>query len=326
MQKLYPLKFEPILKDKIWGGKKLRNILNKKAAGDKAGESWEVSGFEDNVSVVSNGFLKGNDLSELIEVYMGDLVGDAVFERFGLNFPILVKFIEACEDLSIQVHPDDEAAAKHQNASGKTEMWYIIDCDEKSALLNGFTTKLSREEYLSHLQSGKLTDYLNRVETHPGDVFFIPAGRVHTIGAGILLAEIQQSSDSTYRIYDFDRTDEQGNKRVLHTDLALEVIDFSPVSEIKTPYDHSPNKTAVVAECPYFVVRRMHFDLPVEKDFNGIDSFVLYMCIEGSVSIEHGDGEKTSLTKGETVLIPAELKNLNLTPHGLSTLLEIYIP
>jgi mannose-6-phosphate isomerase len=326
MNKLYPLKFKPIYKDKIWGGKKLKSILNKEGAGEKTGESWEISTVKANISVVSEGFLAGNNLQELIEVYMGDLVGDRVYEKFGLEFPLLIKFIDANDDLSIQVHPDDEKARERHDSYGKTEMWYVIESDEGSELISGFNRDLSQEEYLDALNAGKLKEIMNYERAGEGDVFFMPAGRVHAIGSGILLAEIQQTSDVTYRIYDWDRKDEKGNSRELHTDLALEVIDFKEHKEYRTNYEKTLNKSVTIGECDYFHTNLIHFDRAVEKDFNFIDSFIIYLCVEGKVNILSSEDHKLVIEKGETVLIPAELKNLILIPEGTARVLETYVP
>jgi mannose-6-phosphate isomerase len=320
---LYPLKFKPILKDKIWGGPKLRDVLGKQAS-DKAGESWEISGVEGDISVAENGFLAGNSLQELAEIYMGDLLGDGIYERFGVEFPILIKFIDAADVLSVQVHPDDVMARERHKTYGKTEMWYIVESD-KGQLIAGFNRKLDQEQYLQHKNGGSLKEILNYEAVAPGDIYFMPAGRVHAIGAGVLLAEIQQTSDVTYRIYDWDRSDEQGKSRELHTDLALEAIDFSFHTQYKTPYTALQNSTVSAVDSPFFTTSVIQLDQPVEKDLNLIDSFVIYMCMGGAVGIAYGKGEVEVIKKGETILIPAELKNLALIPTEASTLLEVYI-
>jgi mannose-6-phosphate isomerase len=320
---LYPLKFKPILKDKIWGGPKLRDVLGKQAS-DKAGESWEISGVEGDISVAENGFLAGNSLQELAEIYMGDLLGDGIYERFGVEFPILIKFIDASDVLSVQVHPDDVMAKERHKTYGKTEMWYIVESD-KGQLIAGFNRKLDQEQYLQHKNGGSLKEILNYEAVAPGDIYFMPAGRVHAIGAGVLLAEIQQTSDVTYRIYDWDRSDEQGKSRELHTDLALEAIDFSFHTQYKTPYTALQNSTVSAVDSPFFTTSVIQLDQPVEKDLNLIDSFVIYMCMGGAVGIAYGKGEVEVIKKGETILIPAELKNLALIPTEASTLLEVYI-
>ncbi len=318
---LYPLKFKPIVKDKIWGGPRLRETLGKKAS-DKAGESWEISGFSGDISVVENGFLAGNNLQELVEVYMGDLVGDRIYEKFGLEFPLLIKFIDASDVLSIQVHPDDTLAKSRHNSYGKTEMWYIVE-SQVGQLIAGFNRELDREEYLKHFKGGTLKEILNYEQVKEGDIYFMPAGRIHAIGAGVLLAEIQQTSDITYRIYDWDRVDDAGNPRELHVDLALDAIDFQFHPDYKTPYQPVKNSTVTAVDSPYFTTGVIKFDQPVEKDFNMIDSFVIYMCMEGEAGISFPGGVE-QIKKGETVLIPAELKNLAIIPTESTTLLEIY--
>ena len=320
---LYPLKFKPILKDKIWGGTKLRDVLGKNAT-DKAGESWEISGYEGDISIVQNGFLAGNSLQELAEIYMGDLLGDTIYDRFGVEFPLLVKFIDATDVLSVQVHPDDAMAAEEHNLNGKTEMWYIVESD-KAQLIVGFNREMDREQYLQHLKGGTLKEILNYEKVAPGDIYFMPAGRIHAISAGVLLAEIQQTSDLTYRIYDWDRTDERGKSRELHTELALEAIDFKKPSSYKTDYSLLDNSTVTAVDSPFFTTSVIHLDQPVEKDYNLIDSFVIYMCMEGAAGITYGKGEVELIKKGETVLIPAELKNLAIVPTETTTLLEVYI-
>lgn len=323
---LYPLKFTPILKEKIWGGQKLADILGKKKGKKtKIGESWEISGLQGDVSIVSNGFLEGNSLQEIIEIYMGDIVGEQVYSKFGEEFPLLIKFIDAQDVLSVQVHPDDEVAMKKHNAYGKTEMWYILHAEEDAELINGFKSNTDLSSYHTALQSGNLNELLNFEKVKEGDVFFIPPGRVHAIGKGILLAEIQQTSDITYRIYDWGRLDDDGNPRELHTVLADEVIDFSTSKSYRTDYQTIGNKTVNVAECKYFVVNVLEFEKQVEKDYIYLDSFVIYMCIEGGFTINYGAGLSEKVSKGETVLIPASMKNLILDPQKNCKLLEVYI-
>lgn len=324
MKKLYPLKFKPVLKDKIWGGNKLHKVLDKAGAGEKCGESWEISAVEGNVSEVAEGFLAGNNLTELIEIYMGDLIGEKVYDQVGNEFPLLIKYIDANDDLSIQVHPGDDIARERHNSRGKTEMWYIIDTVPGSKLISGFNRNLTRDEYLKALNSGKLSDVMNYEDARPGDIFFMPSGRVHAIGSGILLAEIQQSSDVTYRIFDYNRKDDQGKTRELHTDAAIDVLDLHKTDRSGIKYDRTLNKTINLVECPYFTTNIMEFDKIVEKDFNFIDSFVIYMCVEGSLSVLTPDNEGVILVKGDTVLIPAEIKNAILSPAGKTKVLEIY--
>jgi mannose-6-phosphate isomerase len=322
---LYPLKFKPIYKTPIWGGEKLKSLLSKTDAPPSTGESWEVSGVKDNVSVVANGFLAGNALDELIEVYMGDLVGDEVFDSFGTEFPVLIKFIDAHDDLSVQVHPDDDYAREHHNSRGKTEMWYVIDAEEGAELISGFSRDISREVFKEYLEKGTLKQILNYEPVKQGDVFFLPAKRIHAIGKGIVLAEIQQTSNVTYRIYDWDRVGPDGKPRELHLDHSLEVMDYKKRDDIRTSYDRLINSTVNLADCPYFTTSLIEFDDAVDKDFNMIDSFVIYICTEGSMMINYKDGEPVELKKGETVLIPAELKEISLIPGEKSTVLEVYL-
>ncbi len=325
MNRLYPLKFIPQYKDKIWGGKKLREILGKKDASDKAGESWEISGVQGNISVVENGFLAGNNLQEIIEVYMGDLVGDKIYDKFGIEFPLLIKFIDATEQLSIQVHPNDEMALKRHSSFGKTEMWYIIQAEKNSELIVGFNSKIEKNTYVHHLENKTLTEILNYVKVKAGDVVFLPAGRIHAIGAGILLAEIQQTSDVTYRIYDFNRLDSDGNPRELHTDLALDAIDYGFDDSYKINYFNKANESSELVRCKYFTANMLYFNIPVDKDYLQLDSFVIYMCIDGEFVIEYYNNETINVSKGESLIIPAELKNIRLNPVSETKILEIYI-
>ena len=326
MPGLYPLKFKPIFHEKIWGGHRLKSLLNKDF-GDlpNCGESWELSSVGGHISEVANGFLAGNNLQELIEIYMGELVGDKVYKKFGIEFPMLIKFIDANDDLSIQVHPKDELSKKRHNAYGKTEMWYVVDAEEGALINSGFNQPVTREKYLEHLENGNLTDLLCYEKTESGDVFFIPAGRVHAIGKGVLLAEIQQTSDVTYRIYDYDRTDSEGKKRELHTDLALDAIDFSYQEEYKTKYKKEKNKSSEIVNCEYFTTNILEFSEKLEKDYYQLDSFIIYMNLDGRFIIEYENGT-VEVNKGETVLIPASLESLKLNPVTEEVkILEVYI-
>jgi len=324
MNKLYPLKFSPILKDKIWGGTKLENLFSKPTESDKLGESWELSGYDGDDSVVINGFLAGNTLSELIEIYMGELVGDKIFDEYGLSFPLLFKLIDANENLSIQVHPGDEVAAERHNSYGKTEMWVVLDADKGAELIIGFAKDCTRDEYLDALEAGEVESLLQKVPVAKGDVFFIPAGLVHAIGKGVVVAEIQQSSDITYRIYDYKRTDDQGNERELHTEQALDVINFSASKDPKTNYSAQLNEITPLVTCDYFTTNMIRFNEAITRHYVSIDSFVAYMCLEGSFVIEF-DGERTAVNKGDTILIPANVDELGLIPDSEVSLLEVYV-
>jgi mannose-6-phosphate isomerase len=327
-KQLYPLKFSPVLKDKIWGGNKIKSVLGIDFAPlPNCGEAWVLSGVDGNQTGIVNGFLAGNDLNELVEVYMGDLVGDKVYERFGDEFPILVKFIDAADYLSIQVHPDDELAAKRNIGYGKSEMWYIIDADPGAELISGFSKKVDQETYLKHLNDKNLKQILNAEKVAAGDVFYMPAGRVHALGPGIFLAEIQQTSDTTYRIYDWDRVDSEGKSRELHIEEALDAIDFNVYDDYKSQYQPKHNGTATLVNSPFFTTSLIQLDKALAKDYSELDSFVIYVCVGGSVTIVH-DGEtepQVTISQGEAILLPASIDRVDLIPSSDSKLLEVYI-
>ena len=317
---LYPLQFEPILKDRIWGGEKLKTILNKPIVSRITGESWELSTVEGDVSVVANGILKGKSLMDLIDETPNEILGTAVYKRFGKQFPLLFKYLDAREDLSIQVHPNDKLAKERHHSFGKTEMWYVMQADADSRIIVGFKEDSSKEEYLKHLHDNSLVSILDDVKAKAGDVFFLETGTVHAIGAGLVVAEIQQTSDITYRLYDFDRVDAQGNKRELHVDLALDAINYNKVDTQKK-YETIINTSNTVVDCPYFTTNFIPLENKLEVSKSG-ETFTVYMCIEGSFEIEF-DGFKQSYIKGDTVLVPAEINAFIL--NGKASILEIYI-
>ena len=318
------IKFEPILKDKIWGGEKLATLLDKKSTRKDIGESWEISDVENDTSIVSNGDLKGTDLKQLINEFTSDLVGETIYNQFGDEFPLLIKFIDAKEALSIQLHPHDHLAKKRHNSFGKTEMWYVMQADEKANLIVGFQKDVSQEEYIQHLENKSLTDILNIDEVAAGDVYFIPTGRVHAIGAGVLLAEIQQTSDITYRVYDWDRQDSEGNFRDLHIEEALEAIDYSSKPSYKTDYSKTQNISSEIVSCPYFTTNVLPINGDVSVNHSNKDSFVIYMCVKGSVCFTY-ENQKEDLKMGETLLVPANLKEFTIASSVASELLEVYI-
>ena len=322
---LYPIRFTPIFKEKIWGGSRLKTILNKKNDSDKVGESWEISAVQDDVSVVANGFLEGNTLEEIISIYMGDLLGEAIFEKFGIEFPLLFKFIDAKDKLSIQVHPDNDLAKKRHQAYGKTEMWYIVDAEEDAEIVIGFNKEINKAEYIKAVNNNLLAHFLNKEKVQKGDVFYIPAGRIHAIGKGVLLAEIQQTSDITYRIYDWDRKDTNGNRRELHTQLAVDALDYKYYNQYKTSYKLIKNESSNLVDSPFFTTNLLHLDKTIETDYSILDSFVVYMCVEGAVEIQMDNNEIELLKKGETILIPAIAKIVQINPLEKSDLLEIFI-
>ena len=325
MAELYPLKFKTIFKDKIWGGQKIKTVLNKDF-GDlpNCGETWEISGVQGNISVVSEGELEGENLQGLLKKYKSELVGKSVYEKFGDEFPLLVKFIDANDDLSVQVHPNDELARKRHNSFGKTEMWYIFQADEDATLNSGFNRPLTKEQYLEYFNKNELMDILNIEKVKSDDVYFLPAGRVHYIGKGCLLAEIQQTSDVTYRIYDFNRTDDAGNKRELHTKESLYAIDFSYHESYNTTYDDKENAVVPLVSCQYFTTNKLHYTEQVVRDHSSLDSFVIYVCMQGKLSMEF-ENRSIEIVKGEAVLVPASISKITLVPEGEFKLLESYI-
>jgi mannose-6-phosphate isomerase len=325
MSDLYPFKFETVLKEKVWGGSALVSRYNKKSSGSlKIGESWELSAVSDNQSVISNGFLEGNNIEELIEVYMGDITGDTVYEKFGNEFPLLIKLIEAREDLSIQVHPGNDMARERHNAYGKTEMWYILESEKGAKIYTGFIEGVTKEMYEEALRKGTLPDLLNVESPEAGDVFFTPAGTIHAIGAGTVLAEIQQTSDITYRIFDWNRKNSGKVKRELHTDLALDALDFSASAPNKIRKKPELNRSENLVSCEFFSTNILHFNKQVHKEYFLIDSFVVYICIEGEFRIRWDEFCETML-KGETCLLPAMIKKVILEPVEEAKLLEVYI-
>lgn len=317
------LRFTPILKQKIWGGKKLNQLLHKDATGDNIGESWEISDVDGDESVISNGSLKGKTLREVLKAYKHDLVGNYVYKTFGDEFPLLIKFIDAKEVLSIQVHPDDDFAGI-QDSFGKTEMWYVVQADEEANIIIGFKNDATKQEYLHHLENKSLLDILNVDEVSKGDVYFVPPGRVHAIGAGLLIAEIQQTSDITYRIYDWDRKDIDGNYRELHTEKALKTIDFTAKDSYKTPYLKESNVSNQVVTCPYFTTNILPIKGKKEVCFSEKDSFIIYMCVEGEVVFNYKNQQEI-VRKGETILIPACIDKVEIVSENSSELLETFI-
>ncbi|WP_348799522.1 type I phosphomannose isomerase catalytic subunit [Flavobacterium adhaerens] len=318
--KNYPLQFDAILKERIWGGEKLKTILNKPITSSITGESWELSTVEGDVSVVANGEYKGKSLTELIDAYPNEILGTVVYTRFGKQFPLLFKYLDAREDLSIQVHPNDKLAKERHNSFGKTEMWYVMQADKDARIIVGFKEDSSAEEYVEHLNNKALTNILDDVKAKPGDVFFLETGTVHAIGAGLVVAEIQQTSDITYRLYDFDRKDAQGNTRELHIDLALDAINYKKVNTYKE-YSKEVNQSNVVVDCPYFTTNFIPLENKKKVENSGL-SFTVYMCIEGTFELSY-EGETYSYKKGDTVLIPAAMQSYNL--DGKASILEVYI-
>lgn len=322
---LYPFKFNPYYVEKVWGGNRLHHRLHKSVDAQlPCGESWEVFAVEDRISEVSNGFLAENNIEELIEVYMGDLVGDKVFNEHGLQFPLLCKYIDATSALSVQVHPDDALAMQRYGTHGKTELWYVVEADAGAGLYVGFKKGVAQADYHAALKSGTVDSLLQFYPVQKGDCFYIPAGTVHAIGKGVLLAEIQQSSDCTYRIFDWNRTDAYGISRPLHLQEAEDAIHFNDNATYKIDYQQVDNKTIHLLNSKFFNVNLLNFTRPVEKVYAKIDSFVIYMCVAGGFSIVY-EQEETKVAEGETVLVPALATELFLLPQDRAEILEIHL-
>ena len=324
VNELYPLKFKPVFDDRIWGGEKIKTHLGLDFLPlTRCAEAWVLSGYEGKQTVVSNGFLAGNEINELIEIYMDDLVGEKVFEKNGEIFPLLIKFIDSRDWLSIQVHPDDELARKRNMSNGKTEMWYVLDAERDAQLIAGFKGKVTQKQYLDHLKNNTLPEIMNFEKVNPGDVFYMPAGLVHALGPGVLLTEIQQTSDATYRLFDWNRKDASGKERELHTDQALAAISFEP-HQSKIHYTSKPDETANLVESPYFTTNLIELAQPLRKNYEEVDSFVVYICLEGGMRIKCGD-ELTNIVKGEVVLIPAIINVVEVYPVNWVKFIEVFI-
>ena len=323
--KLYPLKFQPIFKYRIWGGNKLKNELQKNIDGDQIGESWEISDVSGDETLVMEGELKGYTLKKLIQEYKSHFLGQSVYENFGDSFPLLIKIIDANLPLSIQVHPGDEVAKKRHQSFGKNEMWYIMDAEEGAELIVGFKKQTTTAEYLSKLDKGEVLDLLNIEKVKSEDVFYIPSGRVHAIGAGVLLAEIQQTSDITYRIFDYDRVEAStGKKRELHNDLAKDVIDFNIYPQYKSDFLKIENTSNTLVHSPYFKSNFIRVNGKLDKDYTSLDSFIIYIAVNGSCEIRFNE-MPYNLKKGESVLIPASLKRVSILSDNNCDLLEVYV-
>ena len=309
MTNLKPFKFEPYLKSVLWGGEKIAKYKGIVTDQHNIGESWEISGVDGHESVVAEGDDKGLNLRQIIEKYKGDLVGNAVYAKYGDTFPLLVKIIDAKGDLSVQVHPDDTLAKARHNSYGKTEMWYIIDAEEGAPIYAGLSKQITPEEYEKLVAENAIMDVIARHDSHAGDLFFLPAGRIHAIGAGNLLAEIQQTSDITYRVYDFDRRDANGNPRELHTEQAKDAIDYTVYPEYKSEYDRNGKNATPLVKCQYFDVKREIIDGVSTIDAS-TDSFMIIMCLGGEATITDNLGGVTHVKKGESILVPAVITSM----------------
>lgn len=318
-----PIKFLPILKSTIWGGEKIIPFKHLDSNATKVGESWEISGVKDNVSIVANGPAKGKSLNALVAEMKGELVGAANYERFGNEFPLLIKFIDACDDLSIQVHPTDEIAHRQGKSRGKTEMWYIMDSDADAHLRSGLKKKITPEEYKAMVADNTILDAIDEYAVSEGDCFFLPAGRIHSIGKGCFLAEIQQTSDVTYRIYDFNRRDANGNTRQLHTQEAAESINYDVEADYKTHYEAKKDEGVQLVSCPYFTTAVYDLTEPMTLDYSELDSFVILIGMKGEATIADNEGHEVTLRAGESLLIPATTKTIEV--KGEIKMLETYV-
>lgn len=322
--KIYPIKFNPILKEKMWGGTKLVSEFNKVSEHVNTGESWEISDVEGNISKVSNGAYEGEDLRSLLNSFGAELIGKTNFDKFGYDFPLLIKFIDAEQDLSIQVHPDDTLAKERHDSFGKTEMWYVMDAEKDARLVVGFNKEINKDTYIQLLEKKEIMSVMNEIPVVPGDTFFIETGTVHAIGAGTVIAEIQQTSDITYRIYDFDRIDKStGTTRGLHTELAVDALNYRDDYKGKQDYTPVQNKLVETVSCPYFTTNILDLNGEVTLDYCTTDSFVIFMCVEGEAVVEV-NGEEECIKKGETILVPAATTSVHI--KGASAkLLEVTV-
>nr|WP_325288071.1 type I phosphomannose isomerase catalytic subunit [uncultured Bacteroides sp.] len=323
---MYPLKFEPVLKQTLWGGDKIIPFKHLNENLSNVGESWEVSAVEGSESVVANGADKGLTLPEMVRKYREELVGEANYARFGNQFPLLVKFIDARQKLSIQVHPDDELAKKRHNSFGKNEMWYVVSADEGATLISGFSRQITPKEYKERVHDGTFDEVLQTCAIQPGDVFYVPAGRVHGIGAGAFVVEVQQSSDVTYRIYDYNRKDKNGKLRDLHISQAMDAINFSDVQDdFRTEYETAINEPVEILTTPYFSVSLYDMTEEITCDYSELDSFVIFVCVEGSCRMVDDAENEVTICAGETVLFPAVTQSVSIIPEGKVKLLEAYV-
>ena len=316
-------KFEPLLKQTIWGGNKIVAFKHIQSDMENVGESWEVSGVPGDESVVANGECKGKTLNEVLAEMKQKLVGEENYKRFGDRFPLLIKFIDARQDLSIQVHPDDETAHRQGKAMGKTEMWYVMDSDEDASLKVGVKKKITPEEYARMVEDDTICDALGNYKVKSGDCFFIPAGRIHAICSGSFIAEIQQTSDVTYRIYDYKRKDKNGNYRELHTKEAAEAIDYTVLDDYRTEYTPVKNEATQLVSCPLFTTAVYDLTEPMTLDYSELDSFVILIALKGEGSILMPSGETYSFREGESILLPATTETVKV--EGNIKFLETFV-
>lgn len=320
-----PLKFHPLLRETLWGGERIAAFKQLSSENPYIGESWELSALPGAESVVCEGELEGLHLSEVMALKGEELLGKRLSERFGSEFPLLVKFIDARQDLSIQVHPNETMARRLHNAHGKSEMWYVIDAEPGSCLYCGFSEELTPESYDLAVAEGRIVEKVQRHEAHPGDLFFLPAGRIHSIGAGLLVAEIQESSDLTYRIFDFNRRDKVGKLRELHTELARQALDFRVEQEYRTPYIPALDQEVPLIDTPCFTSTLHELTRREERNLATHDSFEIVIVLGGEGTLTDHEGHTLSLRQGETVLVPASTPHITLTPSPTLKYLSCHI-
>lgn len=320
---MQPLFFKPLLKSTLWGGNKIIPFKGLDIRQENVGESWELSGVKGNESVIASGVYERLTISEVIRHEKANLLGHENYERFGDEFPLLIKFIDACQDLSIQVHPDDETARRQGRSRGKTEMWYLMECDKDAHLRSGLKAKITPEEYKAMVADDTICDAIADYAVKEGDCFFLPAGRIHSIGAGCFLAEIQQTSDVTYRIYDFKRRDKDGNMRELHTEEAAESIDYHVEKDYQTHYQNRKNEGVELVRCPYFKTAVYDLDEPMQLDYSELDSFVVLIALDGEAELTDNENNRITLRAGQTVLYPATTKTIQV--EGRIKMLETYV-
>jgi mannose-6-phosphate isomerase len=318
-----PFKFEPLLKSTLWGGNKIIPFKHLNIQQENVGESWEISGVPGNQSIVAEGPYKGKTLKAIISELKDSLVGVANYKRFGEEFPLLIKFIDAYQQLSIQVHPNDEIAHKLGKERGKTEMWYAMDSDKDASLMCGLKTQITPDQYKDMVADDTITDVLASYSVKEGNCFFIPAGRIHSIGKGCFLVEIQQTSDVTYRIYDFKRKDKNGNYRQLHTKEAALSIDYNVSKNYRQQYVPQKNQGVSLVKCPYFNTTVYDLTEPMTLDYSELDSFVILIGVKGKAKMSDNEGNEFELQTGETLLIPATTKQIHIT--GDIKFLESYV-
>ena len=312
---LYPIIFKPIYKEVIWGGMEIFPFKGIPVDSEKIGESWEISHVEQHLSVVANGFLEGKTIDEIINEYGAQLLGTKVISQTGNTFPLLIKFIDACDNLSVQVHPDDDMALERHNSPGKTEIWYVVKATPDALLYCGFSQQTDIEEYKRRVEENSIMDIIKKYHIKEGDVFFLPAGSVHAIGMGCFILEIQQTSDITYRIYDYNRKDFNGYERELHTELAKDAINYNYSFDYKKEYSHVENGSTELVHCQYFTTNLLNLNKPTKRILTEIDSFIVYVCIKGKTTLTDNKGNIITIHQGQTVLIPADTENITITPE-----------